>query len=283
MSARFVPGLVLPQNYDGEILWFVFRGHDLLVREQKDSFFVDVPLARDLSDLGLTPKSTQVLGQFDGRPVCSADIDASAELPPGVIAYSLRRLFGRMEQVFFDVAGTAYQVQYWDRNHQVCSACAAPLEVRVGSRCKQCVKCKLEYFPKVSPAMIVLVEDGDRILMGRHPRLPPGMYALIAGFLEPGETLEECVVREVREETGLEVDDIRYFASQPWPFPHQIMLAFFARKCGGELRVDKEELEDARFFTRDDMPMLPPPISVARKLIDHWLARPGKTTSDPPA
>jgi NAD+ diphosphatase len=273
MTSRFVPSLVLPQGYEGEIIWFAFRGHDLVVREPGDGSFVEAPVARNLSELKLEPLRTQVLGHIDGRPVCSAEIDSSAELPPGYAAYSLRRLFGRMEQTFFDIAGTAYQVQYWDKTHQVCSACGTALEYRTGGRCKQCAKCKIEYFPKVSPAMIVLVEDGDNILMARHSKLPPGMYALIAGFLEPGETLEACVAREVLEETGIEVDDIRYFGSQPWPFPHQIMLGFFARKRGGELRVDQEELEDAKFFHRNALPILPPPISIARKLIDTWIER----------
>lgn len=273
MTTRFLPSLVLPPGYEGEITWFVFRGHDLIVREDGPGPFVEVPRLKRVSELGFEPLRTQVLGNWNGCPVCSAEVDPAAPLPPGYAAYSLRRLFGRMEQDSFDMAGTAYQIQYWDKTHQVCSACAGPLEVRAGSRCKQCVKCKIEYFPKVSPAMIVLVEDGDHLLMARHSRLPPGMYALIAGFLEPGETLEQCVAREVFEETGFEVDDIRYFGSQPWPFPHQIMVGFVARKCGGELRIDLEELEDAKFFHRDELPMLPPPISIARKIIDAWIAR----------
>jgi NAD+ diphosphatase len=99
------------------------------------------------------------------------------------------------------------------------------------------------------------------------------MYGLVAGFLEPGETLEQCVIREVLEETGIEVDEVTYYGSQPWPFPHQIMIGFFARRCGGELRIDTTELEDARFFRRGELPMLPPPITVARKLIDAWFAK----------
>lgn len=277
MSSRYVPSLVLPNEYDGEIIWYVFRGHDLIVLEPNDGSYVSVPVVRDLSELGLKPIRTQVLGQLDGRPVCSAEVDESAELPVGYAAYSLRRLFGRMEQLPFDLAGTAYQIAQWDKNHQFCNACASPLEYRQGARCKACPKCKIDYFPKISPAMIVLVEDGDQLLMARHSRLPPGMYALIAGFLEPGETLEQCVQREVFEETGLEVDDIRYFGSQPWPFPHQIMLGFFARKRAGEIQVDLEELEDARFFSRNDLPMLPPPISIARRLIDAWLEKPLKS------
>ncbi|HRI70544.1 MAG TPA: NAD(+) diphosphatase [Polyangium sp.] len=273
MPSRFVPSFVLPSGYDGEIVWFAFRGHDLVVRDPKDSAFVEIPVARKLADAGLEPIRTQVLGQLEGRPVCSAEIDENAQLPPGFVAYSLRRLFGRLDLDLFDVAGTAYQVQLWDKMHQVCTQCATALEVRPGTRCKHCAKCNLDYFPKISPCIIVLVEDGDTVLLGRHPRLPQGMYALIAGFLEPGETLENCVAREVWEETGIDVDDIRYFGSQPWPFPHQLMMGFFARKRGGELRVDKEELEDAKFFHVDQLPLLPPPISIARKLIDTWIAR----------
>lgn len=278
MSSRFVQSLVLPNGYDAEIIWYVFRGHDLIVLETNDGSYVRVPIVRDLSEMGLKPIRTQVLGQLDGRPVCSAEIDGSAEIPAGHAAYSLRRLFGRMEQIDFDVAGTAYQIAQWDKTHQFCSACALPLEYRPGARCKVCSKCKIDYFPKISPAMIVLVEDGDQLLMARHSRLPPGMYALIAGFLEPGETLEQCVQREVFEETGLEVDDIRYFGSQPWPFPHQIMLGFFARKRAGDIRIDLEELEDARFFHPNELPLLPPPITIARQLIDAWLAKSIKST-----
>lgn len=273
MTTRFVPSLVLPEAYDGEMAWFAFRGHDLIVRDPGDGGFVEVPIAQGLSELGLCAVRTQVLGHFDGRPACSAEIDPAAKLPPGYSAYSLRRLFGRMDPAVIDVAGTAYQVQYWDKNHQVCSACATVLDVRSGSRCKICSKCNIEYYPRIAPAMIVLVEDGDLILLARHARLPPGMYALIAGFLEPGETLEQCVAREVLEETGIEVDNVTYFSSQPWPFPHQIMIGFFARRSGGELRVDSTELEDARFFHKDELPMLPPPITVARHLIDAWLER----------
>lgn len=273
MTTHFSPSLALSPGYDGEITWFAFRGHDLIVREDGPGPFVEVPRAKQLSDVGFEAIRTQVLGHWNGHPACAAEVDPSAPLPNGFAAYSLRRLFGRMEQSTFEVAGTAYQVQYWDKTHVVCGACAEPLEYRAGSRCKQCVKCKIEYFPKVSPAMIVLVEDGDQLLMARHSRLPPGMYALIAGFLEPGETLEQCVAREVFEETGFEVDNIRYFGSQPWPFPHQIMVGFVARKCGGDLRIDLEELEDARFFHRNDLPMLPPPVSIARKIIDAWIER----------
>jgi NAD+ diphosphatase len=119
--------------------------------------------------------------------------------------------------------------------------------------------------------MIVRVARGDSILMTRQARFPPGMYGLVAGFMEPGESLEGCVAREVLEETGVRVRNIRYFGSQPWPFPHQVMIGFTADHAGGEIVVDTSELEEAAWFDRGNMPMLPPPFSIARKLVDDWL------------
>ncbi|KYF49186.1 NADH pyrophosphatase, partial [Sorangium cellulosum] len=208
-----------------------------------------------------------------GRPCRSAELAQGAPAPEGHAYVSLRRLHGRIDPELFDVAGTAYQVQHWDRAHQYCAACGAELEAGQDERVKRCVRCASNYFPRITPATIVLVEDGPRVLMTRQARFPAGMYGLVAGFVEPGETLEACVAREVHEETGVDVADIAYFGSQPWPFPHQIMVGFTARYAGGELRVDTRELEDARWFHRDALPLLPPPLSIARKLVDAWLAR----------
>jgi NAD+ diphosphatase len=185
----------------------------------------------------------------------------------------LRRLFERMDPVEFDVAGTAFQVQHWDRVHQHCAACAGPLELAAGERAKRCRRCGTDYYPRIAPVAIVLVHDGPRVLLARSPRLPAGMYALVAGFVEAGETLEACAAREVREETAVEIDRIEYFGSQPWPFPHQLMVGFTARYAAGEIAVDRTELEDARWFDVAALPALPPRVSIARRLIDAWIAR----------
>jgi NAD+ diphosphatase len=272
-SSRFRAGLDRPHAVAAETAWFAFRGADLLVRAAGSDGPFDVPIAAELSVLGLAPVRTQPLGALDGRPCCSAELADGSPAPAGYAYVSLRRLHGRIDPELFDLAGTAYQVHYWDKAHQFCSACGAALEARTDERSKRCLRCASEYFPRVSPAIIVLVEDGPRLLMTRQTRFPPGMYALVAGFVDPGETLEACVAREVREETGVEIADVAYFGSQPWPFPHQIMVGFTARYAGGELCVDTRELEDARWFDRGAMPPLPPPISIARSLIDAWLAR----------
>ncbi|MDI3288267.1 NAD(+) diphosphatase [Polyangium sp. 15x6] len=257
-------------------LWFAYRGDDLLVRlvdgDPPAPFPHDVPLLETLGALGLEPVRVQPLGWLDAVPCRSAELSPDAPVPPGFAYVSLRRLHGRIDPDFEVAAGTAFQVQYWDRTHQFCGICGAPLDLEIGRRSKRCTRCAHQHFPHVTPAIIVLIEDGPRILMTRQPRFPPGMYGLVAGFVEPGESLEDCVKRETREETGIEIDDIRYFGSQPWPFPHQIMIGFFARRSGGELVVDHGELEEAAWFDRGSLPKLPSSMSIARKLIDEWLA-----------
>lgn len=278
-SSRFRAGLGRPSSAPAEVAWFAFHGDDLLVRARVsedggDRF--DIPIAADLADLGAVVTRAQPLGELDGRACRSAELAQGAPAPAGYAYVSLRRLHGRIDPELFEIAGTAYQVQHWDKAHQYCAACGAALESGQDERVKRCVRCASNYFPRITPATIVLVEDGPRVLMTRQARFPAGMYGLVAGFVEPGETLEACVTREVHEETGVDVAEIVYFGSQPWPFPHQIMVGFTARYAGGDLRVDTRELEDARWFHRDALPLLPPPLSIARKLIEAWLARPAR-------
>ncbi|UQA63366.1 NAD(+) diphosphatase [Polyangium aurulentum] len=258
--------------------WFAFRGNDLLVRVLPEGgpHGYEVPVAADASALPAPPVRTQPLGWIDGIPCHSVELPEDAPEREGHAYVSLRRLYGRADAAVFEAAGTAYQVQYWDRTHQFCSVCAAQLTLAEGERSKRCPRCAHQFFPKVTPATIVLVEDGPRILMTRAPRFPPGMYGLVAGFVESGESLEACVAREVAEETGISISDITYFGSQPWPFPHQVMVGFVARYAGGAIVVNKDELEEAAWFHRDALPNLPPPLSIARQLVDAWLSRHAK-------
>jgi NAD+ diphosphatase len=163
------------------------------------------------------------------------------------------------------------QIVEWDRTHRFCSRCGEPTERMVNERARRCARCGLLAFPRLSPAVIVRVLRDDQILLGHNRAFPPGLYSVLAGFVEPGETLEETVEREIFEEVGIEVTDLRYFASQPWPYPNSLMLGFTARHAGGEIRVDQQELADARWFSRDNLPELPGKLSIARRLIDDWL------------
>jgi NAD+ diphosphatase len=260
----FVAALNAPEDL-AQALWFGYRGDELLVVAAEPA---TVPA-------GATPPvpvvRKQYLGTLGGRPCFAAEL-GPGEPPAGHRFAGLRFLHSKMPADLFEVAGLAYQIQHWDRRHQYCPQCREPLALRPTERAKRCNACAADFFPPVTPATITLVHDGSRVLMTRQAHFPPGMYGLVAGFLEPGETLETCVAREVHEETNLLVDELRYFGSQPWPFPHQVMIGFIARYAGGELVVNESELEEARWFERDSLPKLPPRISIARALLDHWLA-----------
>jgi NAD+ diphosphatase len=272
MVMSFRADVTLPDG--GPSAWFAFRDADLCVRIAPEGapYPYEVPVLEGLEVLSLAPVRIQPLGWLGEVRCRSAELMRDAAAPPGHAYVSLRRLHGNIDPAAYAAAGTAFQVQYWDRTNRFCGECGAEIEPVVGERSKRCPRCAHQYFPRITPAIIVLVEDCGRILMTRQPRFPPGMYGLVAGFVEPGETFEDCVARETLEETGIQVADIRYFGSQPWPFPHQIMVGFFARRAGGELVVDKRELEEATWFEKSALPKLPPPLSIARKLIDTWLA-----------
>ena len=171
------------------------------------------------------------------------------------------------------VAGRAFQIVEWDRSHQYCGRCGARTRDRTSERAKECPVCGFVLFPRVSPAMMVLVTRGRELLLARANRFPQAMYSALAGFVEPGESIEDCIHREVREEVGIEVDRLRYFASQSWAFPHSLMIAYNAEYAGGEMRPCDEEIADARWFTLDALPQLPSPVSISRHLIDATVAR----------
>jgi NAD+ diphosphatase len=269
-SPRFVPATA-PDAPPGDALWFAFRGAELLVVAAPGGAVVAVPTLADLAAVGLAASTVRFLGALGGRACLAADLPRDAPAPAGHRFASVRGLFDRMDRAAFDVAGLAFQLLHFERTHRFCGACGGPLADAPSRRSKRCASCGAERFPPVAPAIIVRVTDGPRVLLTRSAHFPPGMYGLVAGFLEPGESLEACVAREVREETGVEVDEIRYFGSQPWPFPSQVMVGFTARFAGGDVTVDRDELEDARFFERGAMPTLPPKVSIARRLLDDWL------------
>ena len=265
----FLAGVVPPKSPDpaaGPPLLFAFKGDELLIADSNGA----VPRAA-AADLGLHAERTQFIGSLDGASCFAIDVADDTVAPAGHRFAGIRALYGVMPEDEFAIAGTAFQVMHWDRGHQFCARCGRPLAAKPTERAKRCDVCRVDYFPRIHPAMIVLVHDETRILMARPPRLPAKWYALVAGFLEPGETFEECAAREVLEETGVVIDDLRYFGNQPWPFPHQVMVGFFARAASREITIDRTELEDARWFEASAMPELPPPISIARRMIDAWL------------
>src|SRR5262249_21484937 len=180
---------------------------------------------------------------------------------------ALRDLFALLGEERFGVAGRATQIVEWASTHRFCGRCATPTEPSKEERCLVCPSCRLSSDPRISPAIIVLVRRGEEALLARNARFPLPFYSTLAGFSEVGESLEETLSREVREEVGVEVTDIRYFGSQPWPFPHSLMVGFFASWAGGEIRIDPKEIVDAKWFRADALPPIPPRLSIPPRLI----------------
>jgi NAD+ diphosphatase len=198
----------------------------------------------------------------------AAEAAADAEAPAGMRWEGLRALFSVLEDTHFALAGRAIQLLDWDRSHQYCGRCGAPTAAKSDERARVCPSCGLTAYPRIAPAVMALVRRGRQILLGRSPHFPPGMYSALAGFVEPGETLEQCVAREVAEEVGVRVCNTAYFASQPWPFPHSLMIAFVCDWAEGEIRPRQGEIEAADWFDVLQLPKLPSKISIARRLID---------------
>ena len=269
MPDRFLPAVTPPEDLQAPAWWFAFRGDLLLVQVRNGSF--SVPLLRHPQDLSLRCLRSQYLGVLDGRHCFSAELHPESSPASGTAFDNLRALYPSLGDRLFALAGRAKQIVDWDRNHQFCGRCGSPTATHERDRSRICPRCGLESFPRLAPAIIVLIARGEELLLGRSPHFPAGVYSILAGFVEPGETLEEAVEREIAEEVGLQVRNVRYVASQPWPFPHSLMLGFRAEYAGGELQIDPEELEDARWCRPPDLPRLPSPASIARRLIEGFL------------
>jgi NAD+ diphosphatase len=275
---RFVARMTPPAGERKPAYWFIFEGDKLLVLSNDEA---EVPLAPDLSHLGITPVRQHYLGYLENGQLqqidCyAAEIAPDTPLPDGMIADGLRQLYPRIGDLLFSLAGRAIQVVTWDRTHQFCGQCGTPTENLAHERAKCCPACGLISYPRLSPAIIIAVvrhtDQGNRLLLARNQRFPPGRYSVIAGYVEPGETLEECARREVCEEVGIQIKNIRYFGSQPWPFPNSLMIGFTAEYAGGELALEEDEIADAGWFAADALPSLPPKMSIAHRLIDWFVA-----------
>ena len=206
---------------------------------------------------------------LEGLPCRACAVDA---VPPAMhcAAMELREFFTLTDRACYDMAGKGYQMIYWDSHSQYCSVCGAKTALHTEIS-KLCPDCGHEMFPNIAVAILVLVrkEESALLVRGRNFRGPH--YGLVAGFLEPGETLEECVRREVREETSLTVGAVRYFGSQPWPYPSGLMAGFIADYAQGEIILQNEELSAGAFFPRETLPELPNTLSLARRIIDWWI------------
>jgi NAD+ diphosphatase len=243
---------------------FAFRGTQVLLRASD----LALPQASELDGI-VDPTRVLPVGTL-GDSYFRATWVAEATKPiEGFAFMGLRSLFGRLDDNLLAIAGRAFQIADWARMHQFCGVCGAPTARITGERAMKCV-CGHVSYPRIAPAMMVLVKRGDAILLARSALVPAGgRMSALAGFLEPGESAEDAVHREVREEVGLEVKDLRYFGSQSWPFPGSLMIAFTAEYAGGDIQCDTSEIAEARWFgPGDPLPELSPHQSISRALID---------------
>ena len=272
MTGKFTPAISPLPGQDGPARWFIFSGNKLLVRMKKGLPGIPV-LKTGPEGIGLEPLRRQFLGSLDGEACYSAEVPEGTDPPGGMLFGGLRSLYDSLDDRLYRIAVVAVQVVDWDRTHQFCGRCGERADYKQGVRAKECPRCGLISFPRLSPAVIVAVERGEELLLARASRFPSQFYSVLAGFVEPGETLEEAVAREVKEEVGIELRGITYFGSQPWPFPDSLMVGFTAQYAGGEICIDGEEIVDAGWFEADKLPQLPGKISIARRLIDWFVEK----------
>jgi NAD+ diphosphatase len=254
---------------EGEGYWVIVQGNAMVVKAAEGTFSLHEGKLPDW----LAVKSEPIrFGTWRNRPIYAVAAGKNQELPAPFVSEPFNAAEDdRLDDVFLTLGGLALQTLHWERNSAVCSRCGGNLQRIEGTWGKRCLSCAYEHFPHISPCVIVLVKRGDQFLLGRKSVWPQGRYSLIAGFLDFGESLEECVHREVMEEAGIAVKNVRYVGSQNWPFPSQLMAGFVADHAGGDINMDGEELEDVRWFSRDSMPpALPAKRSIARWIIDTF-------------
>ena len=249
--------------------WLAIQEDKILI--QQESAATTIPLLKDFGELGLPVLRQHYLGLLGERHCFTVELPEGVSPPTGMRFEGLRQIYDFTNEMFFSLAGRALQIVDWDRTHQFCGRCGSKTRTHLTERAKECPECGLLHFPRLAPAIIVLIQRGGEVLLARARRFGTPMYSTLAGFVEPGEMLEEAVVREVREESGITVKDIRYFGSQPWPFPHSLMVGFTANYASGEITLTDAENVDVGWFTADNLPQLPGKLSIARKLIDWFV------------
>jgi NAD+ diphosphatase len=266
---RFTPGVALPELRRDNDLWFVYCNNKLLVKSKDEN--LTVLCWRDIKDLNFEFIRTHYLGSLGDIHCYCAEAIVNSTASAGLEFSELRAASAYLEDDMFMIAGKALQVIHWDQTHQFCGRCGNKTQTVPGERAKECPDCGLINYPRISPAIIVAVTNGDKILLAHNKRFINNMHSVIAGFVEPGENFEECVRREVYEEVGIQVKNIRYFGSQPWPFPNSLMIGFTAEYEGGDIKVDGVEIDSANWFCADKLPNIPSRVSIAGKLIASFL------------
>ena len=255
----------MEKTNNAPLYWYVFYNDQLLLQKKADGYVIPCT-----DEAPVTVARSLPVEMRDGTMAMAAFTDAPLEETDVFQPMGLRASYDHIDRYSYDQAGKAYEIVYWDRHSRFCPVCGTPTELK-GPIMKKCPRCGNEMFPSVSPAVLVLIRKGEEILLVHARNFRGTFHGLVAGFLETGETLEQCVEREVWEETGLTIRNITYFGNQPWPYPSNLMIGFIADYVSGEIKLQDEELSSGSFFSKDNLPEIPHKLSLARKMIDWWL------------
>lgn len=267
---RFDPAHRPPGKIEFPVLCCAFRGGRLLVLRAGTA--LRLPSLHP-EQLGVDPGASHYLGTLNGQHCLAFMLPEEQALPEHAELMGMRAFILEADDISAAVAGLALQVVEWSRTHRFCGSCGKPTVPHAADRARECPDCRQIYYPRISPVVMALVTRGRQLLLTRKSGYIAGRYTVVAGFVEAGETLEHALIREVREETGVESAQPLYFGSQPWPFPNSLVMAFALEYAGGEARADGVELEEARWFDIDALPDLPEAVHISRQLIDATIAR----------
>lgn len=266
---NFIPGVVSEKEKSEEDLCFIFYNGKMLFRTEFND--IEIPTRELVRELTSASECEHYLGSCNGTSCYVYKVVENINLQKTLQFMDLRVAGLQVEEQLFFICGKASQVLNWSDTHKYCGRCGNKTEPSLTERAMVCPKCGLISYPRISPAIIVGVTRGDEILLAHNKGFKDGLFSVIAGFVEPGELFEECVKREVYEEVGIRVKNIKYFGNQPWPFPNSLMIGFTAEYESGEVKVDGVEIGEAKWVKADSMPTIPTNISIARKIIDAFI------------
>lgn len=270
MTTSFKKLTIPPQGTESDrAYWFIYQKRDIVLYRWDNE--LHVPKADHFPEVGGKAIAQFYLGQLDGINCYAAEIAGDVTLPVDFQAIGIRHVYDKLGDDTFFTTGYGYQLIHWNRTSRFCGRCGVEQQLQTNETAKQCPNCKLVLYPRISPAVIMSVTKGDKILLAHNARVKRSFYSVLAGFVEPGETLEDCVRREIKEEVNLEVKNIQYYGSQPWPFPDSLMIGFTSEYASGEVKLEEEELDDYGWFAADELPEIPGKISISRALIDHFV------------
>ena len=267
---KFTRGIKPGKKESENSLYFIFKKDKLLLNKNKNHEYF-IPSSQNLKDLNLEAEKLIFIGKYEEQNCFTGKLKNDGKVKNNIVFCEFRKIYTLIGPDFFRIAGYAFQLITWNENSLYCGRCGGQTEDMEEERAKICPQCNLIAYPTISPAVIVAVVKADAILLARAKRFRKNLYSVLAGFTEVGENIEECIQREIKEEVGIEVKNIKYFGSQPWPFPNSLMIAFTAEYDKGEILLDEKEILDAGWFKMDELPNTPEKPSIAKDLIDWFI------------